>query len=110
MVGGDILSLPDSRLNREASEEVTKICKVACWCIQDEEDSRPSMSLVEQILEGVSDVNMPPVPRTVKLFLDNMEPIVFFIELSSNESPQVLGNSSAMILSKSASSSRNCVG
>ncbi|XP_022023615.2 G-type lectin S-receptor-like serine/threonine-protein kinase At2g19130 [Helianthus annuus] len=107
MVGGDILSLLDSRLNREASvEEVTKICKVACWCIQDEEDSRPSMSLVEQILEGVSDVNMPPVPRTVKLFLDNMEPIVFFTESSSNESPQVLGNSSAVILSKSASSSR----
>ncbi|KAJ0446725.1 putative protein kinase RLK-Pelle-SD-2b family [Helianthus annuus] len=106
MVGGDILSLLDSRLNREASvEEVTKICKVACWCIQDEEDSRPSMSLVEQILEGVSDVNMPPVPRTVKLFLDNMEPIVFFTESSSNESPQVLGNSSAVILSKSASSS-----
>ncbi|CAI9275306.1 unnamed protein product [Lactuca saligna] len=69
MVGGDILSLLDSRLKREASvEEVIKICKVACWCIQDEEDSRPSMSLVERILEGVLDVNMPPIPRSVSLF------------------------------------------
>ncbi|KAL7608156.1 hypothetical protein Lser_V15G10908 [Lactuca serriola] len=69
MVGGDILSLLDSRLMREASvEEVTKICKVACWCIQDEEDSRPSMSLVERILEGVLDVNIPPIPRSVSLF------------------------------------------
>ncbi|CAI9275583.1 unnamed protein product [Lactuca saligna] len=56
MKGGDILSLLDTRLNREASvEEVTKICKVACWCIQDEAESRPAMSLVERILEGVSD-------------------------------------------------------
>ncbi|CAI9275582.1 unnamed protein product [Lactuca saligna] len=56
MKGGDILSLLDSRLNREACvEEVTKIFKVACWCIQDEAESRPAMSLVEGILEGVSD-------------------------------------------------------
>ncbi|KAF5754513.1 putative protein kinase RLK-Pelle-SD-2b family [Helianthus annuus] len=107
MVGGDILSLLDNRLNREASvEQVTKICKVAFWCIQDEEDSRPSMSLVEQILEGVSDVNMPPVPQTVKLFLDNTEPSVFFTVPTSNGSSQVLSNSSGSdSLSKSASSS-----
>ena len=69
MEGGDILSLLHTRLNKEACvEEVTKICKVACWCIQDEEDSRPSMSLVERILEGVLDVNIPPIPRSVSLF------------------------------------------
>ncbi|KAK9052011.1 hypothetical protein SSX86_028639 [Deinandra increscens subsp. villosa] len=96
MVGGDVLSLLDSRLNREASvEQVTRICKVACWCIQDEEDSRPCMSLVEQILEGVLEVNMPPVPRTVKLFLDNTDPIVFFTRSSSNGSSQVPNTSSS---------------
>ncbi|MFS8031243.1 putative protein kinase RLK-Pelle-SD-2b family [Helianthus anomalus] len=107
MMGGDILSLLDNRLNREASvEQVTKICKVACWCIQDEEDSRPSMSLVEQILEGVLDVNKPPVPQTVKLFLDNTEPIVFFTVPTSNGSSHVLSNSSGSVsLYKSASSS-----
>ncbi|KAI3824734.1 hypothetical protein L1987_06205 [Smallanthus sonchifolius] len=63
MAGGDILSLLDGRLNREGSvEEITKIFKVAYWCIQDEEDSRPSMSEVEHILEGVMDVSMPPIP------------------------------------------------
>ncbi|XP_024993728.1 G-type lectin S-receptor-like serine/threonine-protein kinase At2g19130 [Cynara cardunculus var. scolymus] len=87
MAGGDILSLLDSRLIREASaEEVSKICKVAFWCIQDEEDSRPSMSVVEQILEGVLDVNIPPVPRSVQLFVGNTEPIVFFTESSSQAS------------------------
>ncbi|KAM0059046.1 putative non-specific serine/threonine protein kinase [Helianthus debilis subsp. tardiflorus] len=104
MTGGDILSLLDVRLNREASvEQITKICKVACWCIQDEEDSRPSMSLVEQILEGVSDVNMPPVPQMVKLYLDNTEPIVFFTESSSNGSAQVLSNSSSSDYASSSS-------
>ncbi|KAL7608544.1 G-type lectin S-receptor-like serine/threonine-protein kinase At2g19130 [Lactuca sativa] len=89
-MGGDILSLVDSRLNREASvEEVSKICKVACWCIQDEEDSRPSMSLVEQILEGVMDVNMPPIPRSVTLFVDNTERVVFFTESPSKGSSEV---------------------
>ncbi|KAL7608541.1 hypothetical protein Lser_V15G11213 [Lactuca serriola] len=94
-VGGDILSLVDSRLNREASvEEVSKICKVACWCIQDEEDSRPSMSLVEQILEGIMDVNMPPIPRSVTLFVDNTEHVVFFTESPSKGSSEVYSSCS----------------
>ncbi|KAL6550671.1 hypothetical protein OROMI_021159 [Orobanche minor] len=62
--GSDILNVLDSRLNREACvEELTRICKVACWCIQDEEDQRPSMSTVERILEGLLDVSMPPIPQ-----------------------------------------------
>ncbi|KAI3728802.1 hypothetical protein L6452_17445 [Arctium lappa] len=106
MVGGDILSLLDSRLNREASiEEVTKIFKVAFWCIQDEEESRPSMSMVEQILEGVLDVNMPPIPRSVKLYADNTEHVVFFTESSSQGSSQEpTSSSSGASPSKSASS------
>ncbi|KAI3714097.1 hypothetical protein L1987_72687 [Smallanthus sonchifolius] len=79
MGGGNILSLLDGRLNREASiEEVTKICKVAYWCIQDEEDSRPSMSQVERILEGVVDVSIPPIPRTVNFFVDDEDDVSFF--------------------------------
>ncbi|KAJ9549546.1 hypothetical protein OSB04_022089 [Centaurea solstitialis] len=106
MVGGDILSLLDSRLNREADiEEVTKICKVAFWCIQDEEESRPSMSVVEQILEGVLDVNMPPIPRSIKLYADNTEHLVFFTESSSQGSSQEPSSSSSSVpQSKSASS------
>ncbi|KAI3824729.1 hypothetical protein L1987_06200 [Smallanthus sonchifolius] len=84
MEGGDILSLLDSRLNREASiEEITKIFKVAFWCIQDEEGSRPSMSDVEHILEGVLDVSMPPIPQYVKYFADDMEDMLFFKQSSS---------------------------
>ncbi|KAL4569807.1 hypothetical protein LXL04_025451 [Taraxacum kok-saghyz] len=91
--GGDVLSLLDSRLNGEASdEEVTKVCKIACWCIQYEEESRPSMSLVEQMLEGVLGVNMPPIPKYFTLFVDSPEPIVFFSNSPSNGSSQVYSN------------------
>nr|XP_043608430.1 G-type lectin S-receptor-like serine/threonine-protein kinase At2g19130 [Erigeron canadensis] len=92
--GGDILSLLDSRLNREASvEEVTKICKVACWCIQDEESCRPNMGTVEQILEGVLDVSIPPIPQLVELFTNNAGHVVFYTESSSNGNAQAASNS-----------------
>ncbi|KAL6550667.1 hypothetical protein OROMI_021155 [Orobanche minor] len=85
MEGGDILSLVNSRLNRDACvEQVTKICKVACWCIQEAEESRPSMSKVEQILDGVSDVSMPPIPKIVTLFSGNMGDAAFFTHSPSS--------------------------
>lgn len=87
--GGDILSLLDPKLDRSADvEEVTKLCRVACWCIQDDESIRPSMSQIVQILEGVSDVNLPPNPRNLQVFVDNQEEVVFFTESSSNQSSQ----------------------
>ncbi|XP_076898221.1 G-type lectin S-receptor-like serine/threonine-protein kinase At2g19130 [Bidens hawaiensis] len=112
MEGGDILSLLDGRLNREANvEEVIQICKVAYWCIQDEEESRPSMSEVERILEGVVDVSMPPFPQSLKFFVDGAEDIPFFNvsssifnEPSSIRSSQVQSNISGDSQSKSTSS------
>ncbi|PQP94234.1 G-type lectin S-receptor-like serine/threonine-protein kinase [Prunus yedoensis var. nudiflora] len=60
----DVLSLLDPRLDGNADvQELTRICRVACWCVQDDEAHRPSMGQVVQILEGVSDVNLPPIPR-----------------------------------------------
>ncbi|XP_023741773.1 G-type lectin S-receptor-like serine/threonine-protein kinase At2g19130 [Lactuca sativa] len=94
--GGDIFSLLDTRLNREACvEEVTNICKVACWCIQDEAESRPAMSMVERILEGVSDVSMPPIPQIVTLFDENIQgDVVFFTDSPSNRCSLVRSSSS----------------
>ncbi|GJY84703.1 G-type lectin S-receptor-like serine/threonine-protein kinase [Tanacetum coccineum] len=86
MAGGDILTILDSRLSLQDAtvDEVNKLFKIAFWCIQDEEGNRPSMSLVEQILEGVSDVNMPPIPKYVKFYVDKTEHDLFFTKLSSN--------------------------
>ncbi|KAK8700479.1 hypothetical protein V6N13_018874 [Hibiscus sabdariffa] len=51
--GTSVLKLLYNTLNGNANlEEVSRICNVACWCIQDNEIQRPSMSQAVQILEG----------------------------------------------------------
>ncbi|XP_061362890.1 G-type lectin S-receptor-like serine/threonine-protein kinase At2g19130 [Gastrolobium bilobum] len=61
--GVDLLPLVDSKLEGELNmEELCRACKVACWCIQDDEKDRPNMTQVVQILEGLVDVGIPPIP------------------------------------------------
>ncbi|KAE8654821.1 G-type lectin S-receptor-like serine/threonine-protein kinase [Hibiscus syriacus] len=91
----DVLSLLDPRLNEDAPvDEISRICKVACWCVQDDETHRPSIGQVVQILEGVLDVNVPPVPRSLQVLANNTEHIIFFTESSSSPSSQAPSNSS----------------
>ncbi|KAL3713919.1 hypothetical protein ACJRO7_006285 [Eucalyptus globulus] len=105
--GGDLLDLLDRDLETNTdTEELTRICRVACWCVQDEETHRPSMGQVVQILEGLLDVNVPRIPRALQLLLDNQEHVVFFTESSSsNQSAQTKSNTSTASLQKQNSSS-----
>ncbi|VVA27086.1 Hypothetical predicted protein [Prunus dulcis] len=103
----DVLSLLDPRLDGNADvQELTRICRVACWCVQDDEAHRPSMGQVVQILEGVSDVNLPPIPRSLQVFGDGQEHIIFFTESSSSQSSHQRSNntSTASSQTKSATS------
>ncbi|KAH7511674.1 hypothetical protein ACOSP7_002516 [Xanthoceras sorbifolium] len=94
--GSDVLSLLDPRLEGNAdAEELSRICKVACWCVQDDESHRPSMGQVVQILEGVLEVDNPPIPRSLQLFVKSQEFIVFFTESSSGQSSQTMCNNPA---------------
>ncbi|XAR68057.1 Non-specific serine/threonine protein kinase [Bertholletia excelsa] len=86
MERGDLLSLLDPRLEGKADEEeLKKICKIACWCIQEDENHRPTMGQVVQFLEGVVEVNPPPFPRYLQDFLDDDEHIGFLPKSSSNQ-------------------------
>ncbi|CAB4273395.1 unnamed protein product [Prunus armeniaca] len=59
----DAISLLDYRFEGQADkDELGRACKVACWCIQDDEKDRPTMRQVVQVLEGVSDVGISPMP------------------------------------------------
>ncbi|KAL8092407.1 G-type lectin S-receptor-like serine/threonine-protein kinase At2g19130 [Apium graveolens] len=59
-----LMQFLDKRLKGEANScELARACKVACWCIQDDEKIRPSMGDVIQILEGHFEVNTPPIPQ-----------------------------------------------
>ncbi|XXG71269.1 hypothetical protein AAC387_Pa07g0560 [Persea americana] len=60
---GELLSILDSSLEGNANiDELDRACRVACWCIQEHEASRPSMGQVVQILEGVLQIDIPPLP------------------------------------------------
>ncbi|KAF7004747.1 hypothetical protein CFC21_019929 [Triticum aestivum] len=75
LVEGDVASLVDAKLLGEANlEEVERVCKVACWCIQDDEFDRPTMSEVVQFLECLSEVETPPVPRLLQAIAGQSNP------------------------------------
>lgn len=97
--GEDLLDLIDDRLEGTVNvEELNRVCRVACWCIQDDEAHRPSMGQIVQILEGSLDVNLPPIPKSLELDVDNQEDIAFFSELSSS---QRLGPPSNILIASS---------
>ncbi|XXG70286.1 hypothetical protein AAC387_Pa06g3077 [Persea americana] len=53
---GEVLALLDYRLDGNANmEELMRASRVAYWCIQDDENDRPAMGNVVQILEGLID-------------------------------------------------------
>ncbi|KAJ4897133.1 G-type lectin S-receptor-like serine/threonine-protein kinase [Raphanus sativus] len=104
---GDIRSLLDPRLEGEVDiEELKRACKVACWCIQDEEGHRPAMSQVVQILEGVLEVNPPPFPRSIQALVENDGSMVFFTEFSSSSTHDSSQKQSHSPSSSSSSSSK----
>ncbi|RVX09388.1 G-type lectin S-receptor-like serine/threonine-protein kinase [Vitis vinifera] len=47
-------------------EELSRACKISCWCIQDDEKERPTMGQVVRFLEGVSELGTPPIPRFLR--------------------------------------------
>ncbi|KAL6839129.1 hypothetical protein ACP4OV_031020 [Aristida adscensionis] len=64
---GDVRSLVDHRLSEDMNLKEAEIaCKVACWCIQDNEFGRPTMVEVVQILEGLLEIDMPPMPKLLQ--------------------------------------------
>jgi serine/threonine protein kinase len=58
--------------------ELERACKIACWCVQGNESSRPTMGEIVKILEGVIDVGMPPVPRYLEVISEGSENVKFF--------------------------------
>ncbi|XXG74168.1 hypothetical protein AAC387_Pa07g2957 [Persea americana] len=105
MAEGEVIGLLDSKLEGNAVvEELQRALRVACWCIQDDENHRPSMGQVVQMLEGVLDVSIPPIPRTLQIITENHEHLVFFSEPSSDRNSRAKDNLSASSQAKSMSS------
>ena len=59
--------LLDERLRGDADlRELERACRVACWCVQDDEARRPTMEQVVQALDGVVAVDVPSVPTSLQ--------------------------------------------
>ncbi|KAK9152108.1 hypothetical protein Syun_010417 [Stephania yunnanensis] len=79
--GQPVLSVLDNKLEGKAdSDELTRAFRVACWCIREEAVQRPSMGQVVQILEGLLEVNSPPIQSYLHSLVANEETIDFFSE------------------------------
>ncbi|KAK9133717.1 hypothetical protein Scep_013245 [Stephania cephalantha] len=79
--GQPVLSILDNNLEGMANiEELTRAFRVACWCIQEEENQRPSMGQVVHILEGHLEVNPPPIQMHLQAMVEAEETLDFFSE------------------------------
>lgn len=69
---GDISLVLDNKLQGDANvQELGRACKVATWCIQDNEAHRSTMRHIVQILQGLQDVGLPPIPIFYKALWSN---------------------------------------
>ncbi|KAK9133716.1 hypothetical protein Scep_013244 [Stephania cephalantha] len=77
--GLSVLSILDDKLDENAdTEELSRAFRVACWCIQEDETIRPSVAQVVQILEGLVDVNPPPMQSYLQKLVEDEETTDFF--------------------------------
>uniref|UniRef100_A0A453SRN1 Receptor-like serine/threonine-protein kinase n=1 Tax=Aegilops tauschii subsp. strangulata TaxID=200361 RepID=A0A453SRN1_AEGTS len=84
LLEGEVRSLVDEMLHDVVNlDQVELACKVACWCIQDDEFDRPTMGEVVRILEGQIEIGMPPIPRLLQAMAGNsclrLETQLYFI-------------------------------
>ncbi|VAH00420.1 unnamed protein product [Triticum turgidum subsp. durum] len=83
--GGDVKSIVDPRLHGGFNlEEAERVCKVACWCIQDNEVDRPTMGEVVRVLEGLQEIDMPPMPRLLAALTEQSDAATSVYSLRSN--------------------------
>ncbi|CAK7348859.1 unnamed protein product [Dovyalis caffra] len=67
IIEGNVAAVVDDRLGSAYDiEEAQRVALVAVWCIQDNEEMRPTMGMVVKMLEGVVEVATPPPPKLLQ--------------------------------------------
>ncbi|KAF5201809.1 G-type lectin S-receptor-like serine/threonine-protein kinase [Thalictrum thalictroides] len=64
---GNINSIVDKRLAEHEvdMEQAIRAIMVSFWCIQEQPSQRPTMGKVVQMLEGITPIDKPPVPKVM---------------------------------------------
>ncbi|KAJ6679708.1 S-LOCUS LECTIN KINASE FAMILY PROTEIN [Salix purpurea] len=67
IIEGNLAAVVDDRLGSAYDiDEAQRVALVAIWCIQDNEEMRPTMGMVVKMLEGVVEVTTPPPPKLLQ--------------------------------------------
>ncbi|KAJ6320328.1 hypothetical protein OIU78_015674 [Salix suchowensis] len=67
IIEGNLAAVVDDRLGSAYDiDEAQRVALVAIWCIQDNEEMRPTMGMVVKLLEGVVEVTTPPPPKLLQ--------------------------------------------
>ncbi|KAK4279784.1 hypothetical protein QN277_011505 [Acacia crassicarpa] len=63
---GNIMGILDKRLNGQEvdMEQLQRAIQVSFWCIQEHPSQRPTMGRVVQMLEGITEIEKPPAPKS----------------------------------------------
>ncbi|TYH80706.1 hypothetical protein ES332_D03G149700v1 [Gossypium tomentosum] len=63
---GNIEGIVDKKLRSldVDMEQITRAIQVSFWCIQEQPSHRPMMGKVVQMLEGITDIERPPAPKS----------------------------------------------
>ncbi|KAF2291137.1 hypothetical protein GH714_020315 [Hevea brasiliensis] len=70
IIEGNVAAVVDYRLGSAYKiEEAERVALVAIWCIQDNENMRPTMGMVVKMLEGVVEVPFPPAPKLLQALI-----------------------------------------
>ncbi|OVA01984.1 Protein kinase domain [Macleaya cordata] len=64
---GNVFSIVDKKLAEHEvdMEQVMRAVQVSFWCIQEQPSQRPKMGKVVQMLEGITAIEKPPVPKAM---------------------------------------------
>ncbi|XP_031275746.1 protein DETOXIFICATION 34-like [Pistacia vera] len=96
IIEGNVAAIVDDRLGGVYNvEEAERVALVAIWCIQDNEEMRPTMGMVVKMLEGVVEVTTPPPPRLIQALVSGES--YHGIRMDSNNGASIAGDCSGNI-------------
>ncbi|XP_078182127.1 putative receptor-like protein kinase At5g20050 [Carex rostrata] len=95
MMQGELMEVVDMSLvkNEEISEEeVTVLCRLALWCIQENPMLRPTMTEAVEMLEGRTPVHVPPESSMFMMNFLDVQPSSIFGRTREDEATLMSAN------------------
>ncbi|KAJ6328667.1 hypothetical protein OIU77_010368 [Salix suchowensis] len=106
IIEGNLAAVVDDRLGSAYDiDEAQRVALVAIWCIQDNEEMRPTMGMVVKLLEGVVEVTTPPPPKLLQALVSGES--YHGVQIDSDKGVSIGGDNAGVYSSGSPSSLGN---